>query len=109
MNPNNEYSNYAYRHLELLSNVMRQLDTINRNMTNIYTNTNNVNNTFPIINRTRQTRQNRPYTSSRPDIGINRSTNNVTTTTLDNNNINNLATNILKSIYLISMCYYFLI
>lgn len=102
MNPNNEYSNYAYRHLELLGTVMRQLETINRNMSTIYANTNNINNTVPITNRARQprqTRQTRPYASARPDVGLNNTNTNRTTTTLDNNNINNLATNILNSLF----------
>ena len=107
MNQNNEYSNYAYRHLELLSSVMRQLDTINLNMSNIYSNrshtrTNIPNDLYNIPSYSQQNplRQNRPYTSRRSTSNSTTTyaTPNTTTTTLDNN-VTNLATNILNSLF----------
>lgn len=98
MNPNSDYYNYAFRHMEILSTMLRQLDNINSNMTSLY----NVNNST--------TRMTRPYSSARPYTATRtpattrmstntRATTNTTTNPPVDNQLSNLANNILTSIF----------
>ena len=91
MNSNRDYYNYAIRHLETLNSVIHQMETINGNLYNLYR---------------------RPSTSSgvsRP-YGSRRNTNLNTNTALDrttlptpvtntNDNLNNIANNVLTSLF----------
>jgi hypothetical protein len=106
MNNNNDYYNYAIRHMEILSSVMRQLDSLNQNMAFAMrhseqsvgqrTNTVPVTTTYRSRNRT-----NYPYTARRNNFNnLNNLNNNaVTQTRRSESPLNTLATNILNSLF----------
>ena len=89
---NNEYYNYAIRHMELLNSIVRQLDTLNQNMTHY------LRQPTQNTNRTRMGTPQRPYSSRRP-VPTNNSHTLARETQQQDTAINALATSILNSLF----------
>lgn len=97
MNSNRDYYNYAIRHLETLNNVIHQMETINENLYNLYR------------RPSTSSGVSRPY-GSRRNTNLNTNTNTVVNTTPLRNpvnqtsvnnetSLNNLANNVLTSLF----------
>ena len=94
---NNEYYNYAIRHMELLNSIVRQLNTVNQNMSHYLRqhtqHTQHTQNT----NRTRMSTPQRSYSSRRPVPTNNSHT--LARETQQDRDVNTLATSILNSLF----------
>jgi len=104
---NNDYYNYAMRHMDLLSSVLQQLDTLNQNMTRAMSHEAIPPRQPTTVGRRRTTHATRPYASRTyvappppPAVsGMPVVEANATTQHSQDNSFNRLATNILNSLF----------
>lgn len=106
---NNDYYNYAMRHMELLSSMLQQLDTLNQNMAHMRPqNSTTIPRQPPPVGRRRTTRATRPYASRTYIAHPPPPTNaydmpvveaNAAAQQSQDNSLNRLATNILNSLF----------